>query len=191
MGYVHFSLMVNRWSLINGLRKLRNPSSGLLIIVVIRFDKIPVWSKDLITFIISFISLLVSVFLEPFNNGKGFILNLLLTGFDPASKRAFGILLTLTILSPVVGISMEVLIIGTIKLFIIRRNPHDCAILGSCTFDNFLLANKPFSKSLQIRATCVLVNNGGRLRVTRVPSSIPSFTLLSCELDKFIFKASY
>ena len=48
---------------INGLRKLRNP--WLVVFLVVPFNKIPLFSKDLISFIISFISLIVSVILQP------------------------------------------------------------------------------------------------------------------------------
>ena len=50
-------------AVINGLIKLRNPYSWLLIFS----GKIPLFSKDLVTFMISFISLFVSVILEPTN----------------------------------------------------------------------------------------------------------------------------
>ena len=52
---------------INSLRKLRNPPFWLLMILVlvVSFNKIPVFSKDLITFAISFTSLFVSVVPEP------------------------------------------------------------------------------------------------------------------------------
>ena len=49
----------------NGLRKLRNPPSWVLISVEVPFDSIPLFSKDLFTFIISFISLFVRVISEP------------------------------------------------------------------------------------------------------------------------------
>ena len=48
----------------NGLRKLTNPPSWLLISPVVHFNKIPLFSKDLITFI-SFISFFVKVIPEP------------------------------------------------------------------------------------------------------------------------------
>ena len=41
-------------AVINDLRKLRNPPSRLVIFPVAPFNKIPLFSKDLITFIISF-----------------------------------------------------------------------------------------------------------------------------------------
>ena len=51
---------------INGLRKLRNPSSWVLTFLMVFFNKTPLFSKDLIAFLISFISLFVSISPEPF-----------------------------------------------------------------------------------------------------------------------------
>ena len=48
-------------ALVNGARKLSNSTSWLLIFLVVPFNKIPLSFKDLITFIIFFISLFVSV----------------------------------------------------------------------------------------------------------------------------------
>ena len=50
---------------INELRKLRNPPSWLVIYLVVSFNKFPLFSKDLITLIISFMSLLVNVIPKP------------------------------------------------------------------------------------------------------------------------------
>ena len=52
-------------AVINDLRKLRNPPSRLVIFVVVPFNKIPLFSTKLITFIISFISLFVRFITEP------------------------------------------------------------------------------------------------------------------------------
>ena len=74
-------------------------------------------------------------------------------------------------------------------------------------FENFILADEPFAKVLQIFETCVSVNNilcrklvsssefpikfDERIRVTSVPFFISDFSLLSCELDNFKFKGLY
>ena len=50
---------------IKGPRKLSNPSSWLIIVPVAAFHKILLFSKNLITFMISFISVFVSVIPEP------------------------------------------------------------------------------------------------------------------------------
>ena len=50
---------------INGLWKFRNSPSWLAIFLVVYFNKTPLFSKDLITFIISFVSLFLSAILEP------------------------------------------------------------------------------------------------------------------------------
>ena len=65
-------------AIINGLRKFKNPPSWQVIFVVVSFIKIPLFSKDLITFIIYFISLFVRVIPEPLLNVK-----FLLSSFIP------------------------------------------------------------------------------------------------------------
>ena len=82
-------------------------------------------------------------------------------------------------------------------------SPHNCTILESWVLENFILADEPFPKPLQLFRTCVLINNlweklvsslelpitfDERFEVTSVPFFIPSFNLLSCELKNFIFK---
>ena len=52
-------------AVINGLRKFKNPPSWLVIFLVVSFNKIPLFSKDFVTFIISFISLFIRVILVP------------------------------------------------------------------------------------------------------------------------------
>ena len=52
-------------AIIDVLRKSINPPSWLVVFVVVPFIKISVFSKDLITFTISFISLFVRVIPEP------------------------------------------------------------------------------------------------------------------------------
>ena len=39
------------------------------------------------------------------------------------------------------------------------KNPPDCSILCNWVFDNFILADEPFTKAWQSFETCVLVNN--------------------------------
>ena len=48
-------------------RKLSNPSFWLIIFLLVPFNKIPLFSKELIAFIISFISMFVSVIPEHLN----------------------------------------------------------------------------------------------------------------------------
>ena len=52
-------------AVINGLRKFKNPPPWLLTFLVVPFNHIPVFPKDLITFIISVISLSVRVISAP------------------------------------------------------------------------------------------------------------------------------
>ena len=39
------------------------------------------------------------------------------------------------------------------------KNPTDCIVLGKWVFENFVLADKLFSKALWGFETCVLLNN--------------------------------
>ena len=39
------------------------------------------------------------------------------------------------------------------------KNPPVCPILCNWVFDNFILADEPFAKAVQIFETCVFVNN--------------------------------
>ena len=57
----------------NGLRNFENSPFLLVIVLVVPFDKIPLFSKDLIASIISFISLFVKFVPAP----KGFIILLM------------------------------------------------------------------------------------------------------------------
>ena len=52
-------------AVISCFRKLENSVSWLVVFLVVSFYKIPLFSEDLITFIISFISLLVKFIPEP------------------------------------------------------------------------------------------------------------------------------
>ena len=52
-------------SVINGLRKLRNPSSWPVVFLIVPVNKIPLISKELITFIITFISFFIRVISVP------------------------------------------------------------------------------------------------------------------------------
>ena len=50
----------------DGLRKLRNPPSSLIILLIVPIKKIPLFSEDLITFIIYFIYLFIYLFIHLF-----------------------------------------------------------------------------------------------------------------------------
>ena len=74
--------MVKELSL-NVWQKFKNLSSQLVVFVVVPFNKISLFSKDLITFIISFISLFFSIILEPVIDENYFLIILL----SPESTR--------------------------------------------------------------------------------------------------------
>ena len=60
-------------AVINRLIKFKNPLSWLVTFLVVPFNKIPLFSKDLFTFIISFILLFVRVILETVNHEIPFL----------------------------------------------------------------------------------------------------------------------
>ena len=80
----------------------------------------------------------------------------------------------------------------------------DCSILDNWVFDNFILTDKQFEKALRRLESCLLLTNNfyGKLfsllelsvtfdekfKVTSVSFCIPDFILLSFELDNFTFK---
>ena len=82
------------------------------------------------------------------------------------------------------------------------KNP--CPVLCNWIFDNFISANEPVAKALESFEFCVLVSNNlcrklfsslelpttfdESFKVTSVPSFIPNFNLLSCELDNFMLR---
>ena len=72
---------------------------------------------------------------------------------------------------------------------ILPKNPPDCTILCNWVFDNFILADEPFSESLRSFETCTLVHNswsGKLFSLLESQSTIPNFNLLSCQLDSFV-----
>ena len=89
----------------------------------------------------------------------------------------------------------------------LRRNSPNCPILCNWGFDDFILAEKLFAKSLWNLKICVLVNNNvcrklflslqlpitfeERFKVTSVTFLIPYFDLLSCELGNFTREVLY
>ena len=178
-------------AVINGLRKLRNPTSWLF----------------MITFMIYFIWLFVSLSLEPFNNYKGSTLILLLTRLYLASKIQFGMLLPLLILSIMPGTSNAILVAGLSLSISSSRIPRDCIVLYSWTCDNFVLPDESFAKALGVLETWILVNSNlwgklvsllessntldERCKATSVPFFIPDINLFSCELENFTFKVFY
>ena len=73
-------------TVIDSLRKLRNPSSWLVIFIVVSSNKIPLFSKDSATFILSFVSLFVRVIHEPLIDEIPFLIFLPII-LCPASTR--------------------------------------------------------------------------------------------------------
>ena len=82
----HFQLMVcvhffiyGKLVAINGLRKLRNKPFCRIIFLVVLFNKIPLFSRNLINLAISFMSLFVSIIPEPIL-GLNFVASLFKSG---------------------------------------------------------------------------------------------------------------
>ena len=70
----------------NGLKQLRNPPSWQVTFLLAPFNKIPLFSKDFITFIISFISVFVRAIPEPEIDEIPFLI-FLPSRLSPASTR--------------------------------------------------------------------------------------------------------
>ena len=142
---------------VNGLRKLRNRPSWLVIFLVAPFNKIPLLSKDLITFITSFISLFVRVIPAPKTFLRSFEIYLeVLPVFIMSLSDTF----LLNKSSALLGILPATLeeFAGSKILGLKILDPY-CIILENWVSENFLLADEPYAKALQIFETFVLVNN--------------------------------
>ena len=158
--------------------------------MVVLFYKIPLFSKDLVSFIIFFILLFVSIIPEPSDK------NYFLVKLRPASKRSFGtssLNLSRAEFAETPGPSSAIASLNFRKGSI---NPPNCTILERWDFGNFILADEPFAKALQILETWVTVNNDlygklvsslvspntfdERFKVTFVPFFILDFNSLSC-----------
>ena len=133
-------------AVINGLRNLGNASSWLVIFLVVPFNKIYLFSKDLIAFMMSFTSLFVRVIPEPVIYS---LLNLSIClsrkNFPKFLAISFPYLATFDKMFPKIGMSW--------------RTPSNCTILNNWVFENFILPGEPFVKTLRIFETCVSVNN--------------------------------
>ena len=85
-----------------------------------------------------------------------------------------------------------------------EKNPPNCTIFDSWVFDNFILGDKLFEKTLRSLETCVSVSNNlcgklvlslewlitfeERFKVTWVLFFIPDFNLLNCKLNYLYLK---
>ena len=145
------SLFINgKRAAINELRKLRNHPSLLVIFVVVPFNKIPLFPKDLITFIIPYT---FRVILEPLLKVIFFksLFIPLLTICLVASQFIFGVLFINSFV-PFLRSSY-----GKPKSNS-PRIPPDCIILENWVFEIFILAGKPFANALRIFETCNVEN---------------------------------
>ena len=122
-------------AVINDLRKFRNPPSWLVIFLAVPFNEVSLFSKDLTTFIISFISLSVRVIPDPLPAIYS-LLNLSICWFRNSFPKFLGksvrFLATLYKICPKIGM--------------LRITTHpDCIILDNWIFENFILADEPFA----------------------------------------------
>ena len=108
-------------------------------------SSILLFSKDLITVMISFISLFVSVSPETIKSDEGLVLVLLSTKWYDASKRVFGMLLP-SARFIVIELSNASPSAGPIILLKMGINPPGSTILDNGALNNFVLANQLFAK---------------------------------------------
>ena len=157
----------------------------LIIFSVAPFNKIILFSKNLITFIL----LIVSIMPWSVINFKS---------LSHSSTLEIIVSLFSSNFSPIFSINFSGFSKGERPK---GKKPPNYAILNSCIFDNFVLADELLEKCLQGLDTCLSVNKNlcgklvssleppitfdERFKVTSAPSCIPYFNLLSCELDNF------
>ena len=157
-------------NIIDGIRKFKNRPYWQAIFLVVSFNEIPLFSKDLITFIISFISWFVRVIPEPVSD-KIPLLIFLSIMLIPASTR----------------MSSRIWFFSTCNLYFFgkwilwwcyflisvtgrpnipseaNRNYPNRTILENWVVENFILADEPFAKALHMFEACVSVKNNLRV----------------------------
>ena len=198
-------------TIIDGIRKFKNRPYWLVIFLVISFNEIPLFSKDLISFIISFISCFVRVIAEPVTDKIPFLIfssiMLIPASTRISSRNWFFNTCNLYFFGKWIRWWFYFLISATGRPNIpseANRNYPNCTILDNWTFANSILADEPFAKALHMFETCILVNNDlcgkqvsslecpilfdERFKVTSVPFFIADFNLLSYDWDNFTFK---
>ena len=179
-----------------------NPPFRLVIFLVAPFNKIPLFSKDLITFIIS---LFVRVIPESLIDEISFSIFLQIV-LSPASTRISSFNFSVPIFFNyflnkfLIEFANDVIsLIGVGKPNIWggrpNRNPPNYTVLDNWVFEHFILVDEPFAKALQDFETSVAVidNLCGKLdsKLLQFRFFIPDFNLLSCKLDNFTFKVLY
>ena len=115
---------------INCLRKFKNPPSCLVIFLVIPLNKIPLFSKHLATFIISFISLFVRVVPEHLP-----VIYSLLNLSICLSRKLFPKFLAISV--PFFATLDKIFP----KIGMLQITPPNYTILTNCVFENFISAD--------------------------------------------------
>ena len=186
-------------AVVNGLKKLRYPAFWVVIFVAVPFNKITLFSTDLIIFLIFFISLFVRVIAGLVTDEIPFLI------FSPSKLSPAFLRISLFFVAPIfidsfaiVFANENLLLNGAIGGSDIpdeeNRNPHNLEILDNYVLQIFILVDEPFAKALKNCENCVSVNNSlceklvslldfpkvdERFRVTSVPFFTAYFNLLS------------
>ena len=125
----------------NGLRKEENLPIWQIILLVFHFSKIPLFSEELISFMILLSDCLPALVLKLLKIMKDLVL--LLNRSFPVSKIVTGMFLSLARLSKIFAICIAILS----DILRIGINPSNCTILDSLVFENFILIDEPFAKA--------------------------------------------
>ena len=173
--------------------------ASYLIVSLTPFINKPDSSRDLIIFMISFISSLEIIYVVV--QDPDIFLWIAVSVADAAAVNPNGIkTLSANDLSKCLIKGNPVFSNGPKNL---PKNPPYCPILCNWVFDNLILAEKLLAKALQSLESCVLVNNNlcgdlflslesqtfdETLKVNSVPFSVPNLNLLSCKLENLMFK---
>ena len=134
---------------------MRIRTSWLLIFLEVPFNKIPLFWKDQVIFMISFISLFVSVIPIPLKNEVPVLYIFTKCINSHINKKIWDVLWLRSVIFFVsfIACSAEVTSISN-KLLEFDKYTSTYTI-----FDNFILTDKPLPKALQNLGTCLSVNN--------------------------------
>ena len=145
-------------TIIDGIRKFGNRPYWLAVFLVVPFNEILLFSKDLITFIIFFLSSFIRVIPEPVTDELQLIIFLPII-LIPASSRIslfnFSVPVIFNSFANELMLTNDVIfligVIGRPKISSeTNRNYPNCIILENWIFEDIVLADEPFAKALHI-----------------------------------------
>ena len=145
-------------TIIHGIRKFGNRPYWLAVFLVVPFNEILLFSKDLITFIIFFLSSFIRVIPEPVTDELQLLIFLPII-LIPASSRIslfnFSVPVIFNSFANELMLTNDVIfligVIGRPKISSeTNRNYPNCIILENWIFEDILLADEPFAKALHI-----------------------------------------